>query len=40
MGERLPWFKIEDCQMNESLQIKTLRWFSKEVLRVNKVITI
>ena len=32
MAERVPWFRVKDCQMAESVQINTLRWFSKECL--------
>jgi hypothetical protein len=28
MAERLPWFRVEDCQMATVAPINTLRWYT------------
>lgn len=40
MSEKLPWFKVEDCQMTQAPPPNTLRWFSLNELHIEKSITI
>ena len=40
MADKLPWFKIEECLMAQTMPLFTLRWLSSEFLAVEKAITI
>jgi hypothetical protein len=40
MSEKLPWFRIEDCQMATFAPMNTLRWYAATNLNSEKSITI
>ena len=40
MAEKLPWFRIEDCQMTMTAPQNTLRWYAATQMKVEKAITL
>ena len=40
MADLVPWFRVKDCRMAESMQPNTLRWFAKDFMNIEKAITI